>query len=74
MIKGLDIIIKKYNNHVHSTTQFTSNQVFYSNNDNLFLEHFREYKNSFKNINFKNTNFKEKEKCLLKDKFKIKKK
>ena len=28
--KGLEIVIKKYNNNVHSTTKFTPNQVFYS--------------------------------------------
>ena len=73
IIKALDIVIKKYNNHVHSTTKFTPNQIFFSNDENLFKKVLENMKASFKRINSDNINFKNNEKCLLKTKFKIKK-
>ena len=53
---------------------YTAYILLKSNNINLFLEDLENMKNSFKNINFNNTIFKEKEKCPLKTKYKIKKK
>ena len=37
--ESLDIIIKKYNNQVHSSTKHPPNQFFYSEDDNLFEKH-----------------------------------
>ena len=73
ILKALDTVVKKYNNHVHSTTKYTPNQIFYSNDENLFKTVLENMKNSFKNINSDNINFQNNEKCLLKTKFKIKK-
>ena len=57
IIKALDIVIKKYNNHFHSTTKFPPNQIFFSNDENLFKKVLENMKNSFKNINSENNNF-----------------
>ena len=70
IIKALDIVIKKYNNHVHSTTKFPPNQIFFSNDENLFKKVLENMKNSFRSINRDNINFKINEKCLLKTKLK----
>ena len=71
LIKALDFVIKKYNNHVHCTTKFTRNQIFYSNDENLFKIVLENMKKSFRNIIIDNINFKNNEKCLMKTKFKI---
>ena len=72
--ESLDIIIKKYNNHKHSTTKYTPNQVFYANNEELFQTVLENIKNYYKNRVKESNNFKVDEKCLLSKKFKIKKK
>ncbi len=54
IIQGLDIVIKKYNNH-------DPNQIFYSNNHNLYKKVLTNMKNTFKNIKVDNANFKENE-------------
>ena len=70
---SLDIVIKKYNNHIHSSTKYTPNQIFYSEDEKLLKEVLENIKNSFKSRGSLEQNFKEKEKCLLIKKFKIKK-
>ena len=70
----LEIVNKKYNNHIHSTTKYTPNHIFYSNNEELFKEVLANIKKSFKYIGKEFSNFKINEKCLLNKKFKIKKK
>ena len=58
IIKALDIIIKKYNNHFHSTAKFPPNQIIFSNDENLFKRVLENMKNSFKNIISEYNNFK----------------
>ena len=72
--ESLDIVIKKYNNHIHYTTKYSPNQIFYSENEEFFAEVLSNIKISFKYIGKEFKNFKKKEKCLLNKKFKIKKK
>ena len=72
--ESLDIVIKKYNNHIHTTTKFTQNEIFYSKDEELYNQVLENIKKSFKYIGTEYMNFKEKEKCLLNKKFKIKKK
>ena len=48
ILKALDTVVKKYNNHVHSTTKYTPNQIFYSNDENLFKTVLENMKNSLK--------------------------
>ena len=36
LVHTLDIVIKKYNNHKHTTTNLSPNQIFYSNDEELF--------------------------------------
>ena len=69
----LEIVNKKYNNHIHSTTKYTPNHIFYSNNEELFKEVLKNIKKSFKYIGKEFSNFKINEKCLLNKEFKIKK-
>ena len=54
---ALNIVIKKYNNNVHNTTKFPSDQIFFSNDENLFKKVLENMKNSFKNIKKNNINF-----------------
>ena len=70
----LDIALKKYNNHIHSSTRYKPNEIFYSTSEELFKEVLGNIKNSFKNITGEFKNFEENEKCLLNGKFKIQKK
>ena len=72
--ENLEIVIKKYNNHIHSTTKFSPNQIFYSDDEDLFKKVLTNIKNSFKYIGKDFMNFKIKEKCLLIKKIKIQKK
>ena len=46
--QSLDFIIKKYNNHIHSSTKFTPNEVFYSKDEELFKKVLENIKDSFK--------------------------
>lgn len=71
--ESLEVIIKKYNNHVHSSTKYSPNQIFYSNDENLFNKVLTNIKLTFKSREKLETNFIENEKCLLNKKFKIKK-
>ena len=71
--ESIDIIIKKYNNHIHRSTKYTPNEIFYSKDEELFSKVVKNLKSIFKSIGYENMNFKEKEKCLLKCNFKIKK-
>ena len=34
--QSCDIVIKKYNNLIHRTTKYIPNQIFYSNNEELY--------------------------------------
>ena len=70
---SIDIVVKKYNNHIHRTTKYTPNQIFYSNDEELYREVLDNIKSLFKSIGSENANFKKNEKCLLKCKFIIKK-
>ena len=36
--ESLDIVIKKYSNYIHSTTKYSPNQIFYSENEEFFAE------------------------------------
>ena len=73
MKESLEIVLKKYNNHIHSTTKYTPNQIFYSDNEDLFKKVISNIKMSFKNIGKEPINFKDNKKCLMNKKFKIKK-
>ena len=64
MKKSLEIVLKKYNNHIHSTTKYTPNQIFYSDNEYLFKKVISNIKMSFKNIGKESIYFKDNEKCL----------
>jgi hypothetical protein len=70
----LEIVIKKYNNHIHSSTKYSPNSIFYSTNENLFKQVLTNIKKSFRERGNAVQNFEENEKCLLNKKFKIKKK
>ena len=72
--ENLEIVIKKYNNHIHSTTKFSPNQIFYSDDEELFQKVLTNIKNSFKYIGKDFMNFNVNEKCLLIKKIKIQKK
>ena len=69
----LDIVLKKYNNHEHSSIKYRPNEIFYSNSEELFKKVLNNIKNSFKYINSDYSNFKLNEKYLLNGKFKIQK-
>ena len=56
IIKALDNVIKKYNNHVHNIAKFPSTQIFFSNDENPFKKVLENIKKSFKNINIDNIN------------------
>ena len=56
----LEIVIKKYNNHIHSTTKYSPNQIFFSDNEDLFTEVLSNIKNSFKYVGKEIMNFKKK--------------
>ena len=71
---NLDILIKKYNNHIHSSTKFTPNEIFYSKNEDLFKTVLSNIKASFNKRENEIIIFKDNEKCLINKKFKIKKK
>ena len=68
----MEFIIKKYNSHIHSSTRYTPNEIFYSKDEELFKKVLGNIKESFKN-KFGEQNFEDNEKCLLNKKFKIKK-
>ena len=34
--ENLDIVIKKYNNYIHTTTKLTPNEIFYSKDEELY--------------------------------------
>ena len=70
--QSLELIIKKYNNHIHSSTKYTPNEIFYSKDEELFKKVLENIKSSFKKT-FGEQNFKDNEKCLLNKKYKIKK-
>ena len=70
--QSLEFIIKKYNSHIHSSTRYTPNEIFYSKDEELFKKVLGNIKESFKN-KFGEQNFEDNEKCLLNKKFKIKK-
>ena len=70
----LEIVLKKYNNHIHSATKMTPNEIFYSRSEDLYATVLNNIKKSFKNVGKDFYNFSENEKILLKSKFIIKKK
>ena len=70
----IDVVLKKYNNHIHSTTKYSPNIRFYSENDKLNEEVLKNIKTSFKILGNTNINFNDNERCLLSTNFKIKKK
>ena len=55
--ESLEVIIKKYNNHVHSSTKYSPNQIFYSNDENLFNKVLTNIKLTFKSREKLETNF-----------------
>ena len=63
--QNLEFIIKKYNNHIHSSTKYTLNEIFYSKDEELFKKVLGNIKGSFKK-KFGEQNFEDNEKCLLK--------
>ena len=67
--QSIDIIIKKYNNHILRTTKYTPNQIFCSKDEELYNKILENIKSLFKSIWSENQNFQVKEKCLLKCKF-----
>ena len=67
----LEIALKKYNNHIHYSTKYKPNDIFYSKSEDLFNNVLENIKNSFKNITNEFKNFVENEKCLLNGKLKI---
>ena len=46
--QSLELIIKKYNNHTHSSTKYTPNEIFYSKDEELFKKVLENIKASFK--------------------------
>ena len=70
----LETVLKKYNNHKHTTTKFCPNMIFYSKDEDFLDKVLDNIKNSFKNIGTIERNFIDEEKCLMKKSFKIKKK
>ena len=44
----LEFIIKKCNNHIDSSTKYTSNEIFYSKDNELFIKVLGNIKDSFK--------------------------
>ena len=73
IFRYLNIVLKKYNNHEHSSTKYKPNEIFYSNSEELFKNVLNNIKNSFKYISTDFNNFKLNEKCLLNGKIKIQK-
>ena len=55
--ESLEIALKKYNNHIHTSTKYKPNYAFYSNSNELFDLVLKNIKNSFKSLgkNFKNS-------------------
>lgn len=45
---NLDIVIKKYNNHIHSSTEYTLNSIFYSTDEHLLGRILNNINSSFK--------------------------
>ena len=72
--ESLDLVVKKYNNHVHSSTKYTPNAVFYSNSKELFSKVLHNIKNNFKRYTKEANIYIQNEKCLLNNKFIIQKK
>ena len=72
--ESLDLVVKKYNNHVHSSTKYTPNAVFYSNSKELFSKVLHNIKNTFKRYTKEANIYIQNEKCLLNNKFIIQKK
>ena len=70
--QSLELIIKKYNNHIHSSTKYTPNEIFYSKDEELIKKVLENIKSSFKKT-FGEQNFKDNENCLLNTKYKINK-
>lgn len=70
----LDIVVKKYNNIKHSATKYKPNEIFFSHSEKFFEKVLGNIKGSFTQIGKEFKNFNENDKCLLKAKFKIKRK
>ena len=71
---SLEIVVKKYNNHVHSSTKYSPNSIFYSNSKELFENVLNNLKNSFRRFTKDANVYINNEKCLLNNKFIIQKK
>ena len=71
--ESLEIVIKKYNNHMHSSNKYSPNKVFYSDDENLFKNVLNNIKSCFKDRGTIEANFIANEKRLLNKKVKIKK-
>ena len=71
--QSIDIVIKKYNNHKHRSTQYTPNKIFYSKDEELYSKVLENLKSIFNSVKYEDANFIENEKCLLKCKFRINK-
>ena len=61
---SINIVIKKYNNHKHRSTQYTPNEIFYSKDEELYSKVLENLKSKFNSIKYENANFIENEKCL----------
>ena len=72
--ESLEIVVNKYNNHVHSSTKYTPNSIFYANSKELFENVLNNVKNSFRRFTRETNVYKNNEKCLLNNKFIIQKK
>ena len=63
--KDLSIIMNIYNNSVHRITRHTPNEVFYSENKDLFLEVYNNILNFYKQTQKDNIMYNQNEKVLL---------
>ena len=73
LIESLDIVLKMYNNHIHTTTKYSSNEIFFQNLKN-YIKKTLLNKNNFKSIGKTFKNFSVNELALLNTKFLFKKK
>ena len=72
--EALEFVVRKYNNHIHSSTKYSPNSIFYSNSKELFENVLINLKNTFRSITNDTNTYSNSEKCLLNNKFIIQKK
>ena len=71
--ESLDIVLKMYNNHKHTSTKFTPNELYFTKDYKIFEEAKNNIKNSFKYIGKLFNLFNIKDLVLVNPKFIIKK-